>query len=67
MVAQTEAARQTILTAAGIPLARAGTTRNSSLQPLWPVMASSDFVNWGTAKRVAYFWKDGAVQQDEAR
>ena len=36
------------------------------LQPLWPVMASSDFVNWGTAKRVAYFWKDGAVQQDEA-
>jgi hypothetical protein len=29
-------------------------------------MASSDFVNWGTAKRVAYFWKDGAVQQDEA-
>ena len=67
VVAQTEAARQTILTAAGIPpLGTRWDDAKQHLQPLWPVMASSDFVNWGTAKRVAYFWKDGAVQQDEA-
>ena len=54
---------------AGRPHAPEGTRWDEAkqqLQPLWPVMASSDFVNWGTAKRVAYFWKDGAVQQDEA-
>lgn len=67
VAAQTEAARQTILTAAGIPpLGTSWEAAKQQLQPLWPVMASSDFVNWGTAKRLAYFWKDGAVQQDEA-
>ena len=67
VAAQTEAARRKILTAAGIPpLGTSWDDAKQQLQPLWPVMASSDFVNWGTAKRVAYFWKDGAVQQDEA-
>lgn len=64
---QTNAARQRILTAAGIPpLGMSWDEAKQQLQPLWPVMASSDFVTWGTAKRVAYFWKDGAVQQDKA-
>ena len=67
MAAQTEAARQKILTAAGIPpLGTTWQAAKQQLQPLWPVMASSDLVPWGNVRRVAYLWKDGAVQQDEA-
>lgn len=32
----------------------------------WPVIASDDFVAYGTARQLAFLWQDGAVLSDQA-